>query len=141
MLIVGSFLGSKEAFSPLSGLNLAKSDSALKFNSVKNLDELNEIIKNSNKPVLVYADWCVSCKEIEKITFKDIDVMNALVNFALIRIDVTNGGSQNDEMLRNFGHIDPPALLLFNGCDELKFLRTIGFIDAKNFLAKLEKIK
>ena len=67
--------------------------------------------------------------------------MNALANFALIRIDVTNGGSQNDEMLRNFGLIDPPALLLFNGGDELKFLRTIGFIDAKNFLAKLEKIK
>ncbi|OUT13693.1 cytochrome C biogenesis protein [Campylobacter concisus] len=143
MLIVGSFLGSKEAFSPLSGLNLAKSDSALKFNSVKNLYELNEVIKNSTKPVLVdfYADWCASCKEIEKITFKDSDVIDALANFALIRIDVTNGGSQNDEMLRNFGLIDPPALLLFNGGNELKFLRTIGFIDAKNFLAKLEKIK
>jgi len=102
-----------------------------------------ESVLQSDKPVLVdfYADWCVSCKEIEKITFKDSDVMDALANFALIRIDVTNGGSQNDEMLRNFGLIDPPALLLFNGGDELKFLRTIGFIDAKNFLAKLEKIK
>jgi len=93
---------------------LAKSDSALRFNSVKNLDELNEIIKNSTKPVLVdfYADWCVSCKEIEKITFKDIDVMNALANFALIRIDVTNGGSQNDEMLRNFGQYQKMKMVI-----------------------------
>ena len=100
------------------------------------------MIKSSSKPVLVdfYADWCASCKEIEHITFKDAGVKNALANFTLIRIDVTSGGAQNDEMLRNFGLIDPPALLLFKGGEEQKSLRTIGFINAKNFIAKLEKI-
>jgi len=142
MLIIGAFLGSKDAFSPLSGLNLAKNESELNFKQARNLNELNEIIKSSSKPVLVdfYADWCASCKEIEHITFKDASVKNALAKFTLIRIDVTSGGAQNDEMLRNFGLIDPPALLLFKGGEEQKSLRTIGFINAKNFLAKLEKI-
>ena len=142
MLIIGAFLGSKDAFSPLSGLNLAKNESELNFKQARNLNELNEMIKSSSKPVLVdfYADWCASCKEIEHITFKDAGVKNALANFTLIRIDVTSGGAQNDEMLRNFGLIDPPALLLFKDGEEQKSLRTIGFINAKNFLAKLEKI-
>ena len=142
MLIIGAFLGSKDAFSPLSGLNLAKNDSELNFKEARNLNELNEMIKSSNKPVLVdfYADWCASCKEIEHITFKDAGVKNALAKFTLIRIDVTSGGAQNDEMLRNFGLIDPPALLLFKDGEEQKSLRTIGFINAKNFIAKLEKI-
>ena len=142
MLIIGAFLGSKDAFSPLSGLNLAKNDSELNFKEARNLNELNEMIKSSSKPVLVdfYADWCASCKEIEHITFKDAGVKNALAKFTLIRIDVTSGGAQNDEMLRNFGLIDPPALLLFKDGEEQKSLRTIGFINAKNFIAKLEKI-
>ena len=142
MLIIGAFLGSKDAFSPLSGLNLAKNESELNFKQTRNLIELNEMIKSSSKPVLVdfYADWCASCKEIEHITFKDAGVKNALVKFTLIRIDVTSGGAQNDEMLRNFGLIDPPALLLFKDGEEQKVLRTIGFINAKNFIAKLEKI-
>ena len=142
MLIIGAFLGSKDAFSPLSGLNLAKNESELNFKQARNLNELNEMIKSSSKPVLVdfYADWCASCKEIEHITFKDAGVKNALANFTLIRIDVTSGGAQNDEMLRNFGLIDPPALLLFKDGEEQKSLRTIGFINAKNFIAKLEKI-
>ncbi|WP_103608385.1 protein-disulfide reductase DsbD, partial [Campylobacter concisus] len=142
MLIIGAFLGSKDAFSPLSGLNLAKNESELNFKQARNLNELNEMIKSSGKPVLVdfYAEWCASCKEIEHITFKDAGVKNALANFTLIRIDVTSGGAQNDEMLRNFELIDPPALLLFKNGEEQKSLRTIGFINAKNFLAKLEKI-
>ena len=142
MLIIGAFLGSKDAFSPLSGLNLAKNESELNFKQARNLNELNEMIKSSSKPVLVdfYADWCASCKEIEHITFKDAGVKNALAKFTLIRIDVTSGGAQNDEMLRNFGLIDPPALLLFKDGEEQKALRTIGFINAKNFIAKLEKI-
>lgn len=142
MLIIGAFLGSKDAFSPLSGLNLAKNESELNFKQAKNLNELNEMIKSSSKPVLVdfYADWCASCKEIEHITFKDAGMKNALAKFTLIRIDVTSGGAQNDEMLRNFGLIDPPALLLFKDGEEQKSLRTIGFINAKNFIAKLEKL-
>ena len=142
MLIIGAFLGSKDAFSPLSGLNLAKNESELNFKQARNLNELNEMIKSSSKPVLVdfYAEWCASCKEIEHITFKDAGVKNTLANFTLIRIDVTSGGAQNDEMLRNFGLIDPPALLLFKDGEEQKSLRTIGFINAKNFIAKLEKI-
>ena len=142
MLIIGAFLGSKDAFSPLSGLNLTKNESELNFKQARNLNELNEMIKSSIKPVLVdfYAEWCASCKEIEHITFKDAGVKNALANFTLIRIDVTSGGAQNDEMLRNFGLIDPPALLLFKNGEEQKSLRTIGFINAKNFIAKLEKI-
>ena len=115
-------------FSPLSGLNLSKNESELNFKQARNLNELNEMIKSSSKPVLVdfYADWCASCKEIEHITFRDTGVKNALANFTLIRIDVTSGGAQNDEMLRNFGLIDPPALLLFKGVKSKNHLERLA---------------
>lgn len=143
MLIAGGFLGSRDALSPLSGLNFTSFDQAqLNFRSVKNLNELKELIKNADKPVMVdfYADWCASCKEIEKITFKDSAVAGKLGDFTLVRVDVTQSGEQNDAMLREFGLIDPPALLFFKGGEELKPLRTIGFISPEKFLEKISKI-
>ena len=143
MLITGGFLGSRDALSPLSGLNFTSSEQRqLNFHSVKNLNELKELIKNADKPVMIdfYADWCASCKEIEKITFKDSAVSSKLEGFALVRVDVTQSGEQNDAMLREFGLIDPPALLFFKGGEELKPLRTIGFISPEKFLEKISKI-
>ncbi|MBN7287709.1 MULTISPECIES: protein-disulfide reductase DsbD [Campylobacter] len=143
MLIAGGFLGSRDALSPLSGLNFTSFDQAqLNFRSVKNLNELKDLIKNADKPVMVdfYADWCASCKEIEKITFKDSAVAGKLGDFTLVRVDVTQSGEQNDAMLREFGLIDPPALLFFKGGEELKPLRTIGFISPEKFLEKISKI-
>ena len=143
MLIAGGFLGSRDTLSPLSGLNFTSFDQAqLNFRSVKNLNELKDLIKNADKPVMVdfYADWCASCKEIEKITFKDSAVAGKLGDFTLVRVDVTQSGEQNDAMLREFGLIDPPALLFFKGGEELKPLRTIGFISPEKFLEKISKI-
>ncbi|WP_169779143.1 protein-disulfide reductase DsbD [Campylobacter curvus] len=143
MLIAGGFLGSRDALSPLSGLNFTSFDQAqLNFRSVKNLNELKDLIKNADKPVMVdfYADWCASCKEIEKITFKDSAVAGKLGDFTLVRVDVTQSGEQNDAMLREFGLIDPPALLFFKSGEELKPLRTIGFISPEKFLEKISKI-
>lgn len=143
MLIAGGFLGSRDALSPLSGLNFTSFDQAqLNFRSVKNLNELKDLIKNADKPVMVdfYADWCASCKEIEKITFKDSAVAGKLGDFTLVRVDVTQSGEQNDAILREFGLIDPPALLFFKSGEELKPLRTIGFISPEKFLEKISKI-
>ena len=87
-----------------------------------------------------YADWCASCKELEKITFKDAAVSGKLANFTLIRVDVTEQSEQNDAMLRNFGLIDPPAILFFKDGAEIAHARTIGFINPQDFLKKLNKI-
>ncbi|WP_346726454.1 protein-disulfide reductase DsbD [Campylobacter mucosalis] len=139
-LIFGAFNGAKD---PLSPLNFTKKSDELKFIEVKNLNELNEIIKNSATPVMIdfYADWCVSCKELESITFKDLAVINLLKNFNLVRIDVTKSSDDNDAMLREFGLIDPPALLFFKDGVQLNSKRIIGFIKPEKFLEKISDIK
>ncbi|MBR8464885.1 protein-disulfide reductase DsbD [Campylobacter sp. faydin G-140] len=144
LLIVGGFLGAKDPFLPLSDLKVSQNlvQNELNFKSVHNLTELKSVIAETNKPILVdfYADWCVSCKEIESITFADSTVAKRLKEFELVRVDVTKSGADNDAMLREFGLIDPPALLFFKGKDELRNLRIIGFISVDKFLERLSKI-
>ena len=144
-LILGASTGAKDALNPLESLKFsgtADVKGELNFKTARNLSELNEIIKTAQNPVMIdfYADWCASCKELEKITFKDAAVSGKLANFTLIRVDVTEQSEQNDAMLRNFGLIDPPAILFFKDGAEIAHARTIGFINPQGFLKKLNKI-
>ena len=144
-LILGAATGAKDALNPLESLKFsgaADVKGELNFKTAQNLSELNEIIKTAQNPVMIdfYADWCASCKELEKITFKDAAVSGKLANFTLIRVDVTKQSEQNDAMLRNFGLIDPPAILFFKDGAEIAHARTIGFINPQAFLKKLNKI-
>ena len=144
-LILGATTGAKDALNPLESLKFsgaADVKGELNFKTARNLSELNEIIKTAQNPVMIdfYADWCASCKELEKITFKDAAVFGKLANITLIRVDVTKQSEQNDAMLRNFGLIDPPAILFFKDGAEISHARTIGFINPQDFLKKLNKI-
>ncbi|MBE3022315.1 protein-disulfide reductase DsbD [Campylobacter sp. 7477a] len=143
MLIIGGFLGSKNALSPLSGFNLsASAKDELKFEKVQNLQELLAAINNSKKPVMVdfWANWCVSCLELDDRTFSDLGVKNTLKNFTVIKIDVTQNLSQNREMLKYFSLIDPPALLFFKDGLEISSKRIIGYIEPQKFLEKVSDI-
>lgn len=145
MLIIGGFSGAKDPLLPLKNFNntqIISQQDELNFKQARNLDELMEIIKSSNKPVMLdfWASWCVSCKELEETTFKDSEVIKRLKDFTLVRIDVTKRSIQNDEMLREFGLIDPPALLFFKDGKQLNSKRIIGFINTKDFLDKTNGI-
>ncbi len=112
------------------------------FQVVPTLAQLKTIIKESQKPVMVdfYADWCVSCIELDNYTFSDPSVKKKLSEFTLIKIDVTKNSEDDKELLNEFGLFGPPGILFFKSGKELKNKRVIGFKDAKEFLAHLNSL-
>jgi thiol:disulfide interchange protein DsbD len=115
----------------------------LDFIEIKTVEELN-LIKENNKPTIIdfYADWCVACLELEKYTFSDKNVQEKLINFNLIKVDVTNFTSQDKEIMREFNIFGPPAIIFFNDQgNELKELQLNGYLDANSFISIIENIE
>ena len=115
----------------------------LPFTRVKTIADLDAAIKAANgKPVMLdfYADWCTSCKEMEKLTFNNAKVKTALQNTVLLQADVTENNDGDQALLKHFGLFGPPGIIFFdkNG-QEIKSIRTIGFQDANRFYATLSK--
>ncbi len=113
-----------------------------KFKVIKTLEKLNLFIKNSNRPVMIdfYADWCVSCKELDKITFQDPRVKAQMSKFNLVRIDVTKNDAEDKKLLKRFNLFGPPGIMFFRNQKELKSLKTIGYKDANEFTTILDKV-
>ncbi len=87
-----------------------------------------------------YADWCISCKEMEAITFTNAEVGKAMNRFVLVQADVTINNPQTQALLKQFGLYGPPAILFFNGAgEEQKLLRVVGFMAPTRFLERLEE--
>lgn len=119
------------------GVNSLKQDSnKLHFEYVKSLKELKMITAHSKKPVMVdfWATWCVSCKELDNITFKDPQVKKELEKYLLLKVDVTKNTNEDKELMKEFGIFGPPALVFFQNGVEIKEKRIIGYKDPKEFL-------
>jgi thiol:disulfide interchange protein DsbD len=116
---------------------------ALPFEAIASTAALDSAVRQSARPVLVdfYADWCVSCKEMESLTFSDSPVRQRMANFRLLRIDVTANTDEQKALMRRYGLFGPPALLFFapSGA-ELPQARVIGYQDAEAFKAHLDKV-
>jgi len=118
----------------------------LVFQVVRSSEELERILQKAKadyKPVMLdyYADWCISCKEMEAITFTNSEVANALSRFVLVQVDVTINNQQSQALLRQFGLFGPPAILFFNGAgEEQKSLRVVGFMAPSRFLERLQEL-
>jgi thiol:disulfide interchange protein DsbD len=152
LLIVGAAAGSGNVFQPLKGLALSSGaaggagvEKALPFQPVKGVDGLEAALAQAraqNKTVLLdfYADWCVSCKEMEMFTFSDPGVQRALQNSLLLKADVTPNDAQDKALYQRFNLIGPPAILFFGpDGEELKNRRVIGFMPADKFRAQVEQ--
>jgi thioredoxin:protein disulfide reductase len=111
--------------------------------SVHELERALEGARLEERPVLldVYADWCISCKEMERYTFEDPNVAHFLRKFELLRADVTANSAADKALLERFHLIGPPAVIFF-GVDgqEKQQQRVIGFMDAADFIANLHKV-
>lgn len=146
ILLVGAISGATNPLKPfekISYLNSTKkSDEQLVFIKVKNIDELKEVMKNSKKPVMIdfWASWCVACKELEDITFKDEEVMKKLQNFTLIKIDVTQNSEEDKALQRMFEIIGPPTLIFWNiKKQEVPNIKIVGYKNPKEFLEIVNK--
>jgi len=105
--------------------------------------ELEEKIRASQGKIVMldfYADWCVTCKEMELFTFSDSRIQSQLQNAILLQADVTKNSEDDIALLRRFNLFGPPAIIFFNqNGEEVVSMRTIGFQNAERFLQTLQQ--
>ena len=149
IIVIGLASGNRNIFQPLKGLGGMSNTSAqiehLSFKQIKGVDGLNAELakaKKAGKPVMLdfYADWCVSCKEMENFTFSDPKVQQALKNVVLLQADVTPNDEKDTKLYKHFGIIGPPSIMFF-GTDgvERRNYRVVGYMKAEQFRQQVER--
>ncbi len=149
LMLIGVAAGGKDTLQPLRGLGFASNATEqrhLDFKRIKTLTDLEREVaaaSTRNQPVMLdfYADWCVTCKEMEKYTFSDPKVIKALQDFVLLQADVTANDAQDQALLQgHFGLPGPPSIMLY-GADgrERKNYRVIGYMGAEEFAEHVRK--
>jgi thiol:disulfide interchange protein DsbD len=141
-LLVGALSGSRDPLRPLAGLagGTAAVAEPLGWQRVGSLQELHEKLKAPGKPVMLdfYADWCVSCKEMEAFTFSDPKVRARLDGMLLLQADVTANSEADRALLKRFSLFGPPGIVFFDAEGrEIRGLRVIGYQNAERFLKTL----
>jgi thiol:disulfide interchange protein DsbD len=114
----------------------------LAFQRVDSLAQLDEKLRSPGKPVLLdfYADWCVTCKEMEALTFTDERVKAKMQGMLLLQADVTANTDEHKALLKRFSLFGPPGIVFFDaGGAEIRGLRVIGYQKAGNFLIALDR--
>jgi thiol:disulfide interchange protein DsbD len=143
-LAIGAFAGSRDVLRPLAGLMAGGERGAqeVRFTRVRNLAELEAKLQAPGKPVMLdfYADWCVSCKEMEAFTFTDAQVKAKLEGMLLLQADVTGNSPEDKALLKRFSLFGPPGIIFFDRQGgEIPGLRVIGYQPAERFLATLDR--
>ena len=158
ILVIGAAGGSHSLLQPLQGIGsvqLASNDGhstsgkehALPFVQIKGVEGLQTAIQQATqegRPVMLdfYADWCISCKEMEAFTFSDAEVQQSLNNFVFIQADVTDNDAQDKALLAELGLFGPPAILFYDQSgNELRNYRVVGFMAAGKFASHVESFK
>ena len=146
MLLFGAASGNGSLIQPLKGSfsgvttgPQSNSEKGLVFQQIKGIDGLNQALANARqqgKTVMLdfYADWCISCKEMEHFTFSDPKVIATLKDTVLLQADVTENDEQDKALLKKFGLFGPPGILFFdkNSQENLPF-RIVGEMKAEPF--------
>lgn len=141
LLLIGSLSG---VTNPLRPIVLIRAENrSVNFVPIENLGDFNNqvaIAKQTNKLIMLdfYADWCMSCLQMDRYTFTDPTVRAALKNYIILRADVTKNTLNNKIMQEKFNVIAPPTILFFNSQgEEIANSRMIGEKSAKQFLTSL----
>jgi thiol:disulfide interchange protein DsbD len=152
ILLIGVAAGSNDPLQPLSNLRAsngngignggtatATRESALAFDTIKSVDDLNKAVAAATaagRPVMLdfYADWCTSCKEMERYTFSDKTVQAALSNAVLLHADVTKNDPADQALLQHFGIFGPPTIAFYGpDGEERRNFRVVGYMKAAEF--------
>ena len=143
-LAIGALSGSRDVLRPLAGLvgGGERGVHEVRFTRVKNLADLETKLVAAGKPVMLdfYADWCVSCKEMEAFTFTDAQVKAKLDWMLLLQADVTANSPEDKALLKRFSLFGPPGIIFFDRQGgEIPGLRVIGYQPAERFLTTLDR--
>ena len=145
-MLLGALAGSRDPLQPLSILRSSAADvevRPLPFTRVRTLAELESRIASAGQPVMLdfYADWCVSCKEMERFTFSDARVRSKLAGWTLLQADVTANSDDDTALLQRFNLYGPPGIIFFDAQGrEIEGLRVVGFMSADEFLQLLTRL-
>jgi thiol:disulfide interchange protein DsbD len=140
-LLAGALAGSRDPLRPLAVFTAGAPLSApVDWTRVASFAELASALRAPGKPVMLdfYADWCVSCKEMEAFTFSDPKVRAQLDRLLLLQVDVTANSAEHKALLKRFSLFGPPGIIFFDAQGrEIKGLRVIGYQNAERFLKTL----
>nr|MDA3868674.1 protein-disulfide reductase DsbD [Gammaproteobacteria bacterium] len=158
IIFIGMASGNRDIFHPLKGLSTSgttlstgqnagqsQASAHLEFQQIKGVEGLNAALaqaKAQNKPVMLdfYADWCVSCKEMEMLTFSNPTVQLALEGVVLLQADVTPNDKKDRDLYKHFGIIGPPSIMFFDrDGNELKNFRIVGYKNAEQFTQHIQR--
>ena len=142
--LAGVATGGRDVLAPLAHLSAEPHDE-VRFVRVKTVDDLERaLVQARGKHVMLdfYADWCVSCIEMERFTFTNPQVRTHLDDMVLLQVDVTKNDADDKAMLRRFNLFGPPGIIFFDKSgEEIKGGRVIGFQNATKFTESLELIR
>ena len=149
-MLAGVLGGASDPLRPLGFLASSGAGAAetpgLTFEHVKSAADLDARLHDAavkGQPAMLdfYADWCVSCKELEKYTFTDAQVKARLAGTLLLQADVTASNDDDLALLKRFDLFGPPGIIFF-GRDgkELPGGRVVGYLPANEFLAALDRL-
>jgi thiol:disulfide interchange protein DsbD len=144
LMLVGALSGRSDPLQPLAGLGAGGGNHAAdvkhaEFKRIKTVADLEREVAAASaagKPVMLdfYADWCVSCIEMEKFTFTDPGVQAEFERAVLLQSDVTANDDEDQALLKHFSILGPPTIVFFdaNGRERPEF-RVVGFKKAEEF--------
>jgi len=152
LMLIGVASNSSDPLQPLRGLSFGGSGGAAgvaqqkvefkKIKSVEDLDRELSLAAAQNKAVMLdfYADWCISCKEMERYTFSDATVINEMSKGVLLKADVTANDDIDKALLKRFRLIGPPSMIFWDKKgEELTHMRLVGFMEADKFAAHVKQ--
>lgn len=147
MEIIGAASGSTNMLEPLAGLRgsgtvaTAAGNGEVHFKRIKTVEELDAALASTTKPVMLdfYADWCISCKEMDKFTFSNPAVKQRLATMTLLQADVTGNTAEDVALMKRFSLFGPPGMIFFNAKGtEISESKLVGFLEADLFLKHLD---
>jgi thiol:disulfide interchange protein DsbD len=137
--LIGALSGAQNPLQPLQFSGINDSQTGIEFKRIKTIADLNRELAaatTAGQPVMLdfYADWCVSCKEMEHYTFTDSKVKNAVAGALLLQADVTANDADDKALLQRFGIFGPPTIVFFgtDGTERTNY-RVVGFMSAEKF--------
>jgi thiol:disulfide interchange protein DsbD len=152
ILLLGSLTGGSNPLQPLASVNLggggtmmAEAEHSLPFKPVKTVDDLDRELAaaaSAGKTAFLdfYADWCVSCKEMEAYTFSDETVQATLSNTVWLQADVTDNDEADQALLNRFGVFGPPTIIFFGSDGQQRHgYEVVGYMEAGDFVEHLQQ--
>jgi thioredoxin:protein disulfide reductase len=145
--LVGAASAGQDVLQPLAHLRgtalaaAAPQGKAQRFERIRTLAELDRVLASSATPVMLdfYADWCVSCKEMERFTFSKPQVEAQMKQVRLLQVDVTANNEDDRALMKKFGLFGPPGIILFKQGKEVPQSRVIGFMAPEQFAQHLSR--